>query len=598
MPRPKKKLFVHKTAREAWNFFRQKCGLDEKERDADFLEQLKEQLDPNASDLDEAIDKATNDELIVAIFSCVSAFVEMSKDILDFFKRAEVSKGAGQWALVIDDVPLGLEDFLEFVGQSEKAIKRIQRRQLTLGAAMRLLTIMRRDETSAASRARSAKVESESHLPYAEWPKALTAEKLPAQLRDMAEIGASLRSQLCQSGLTRNQLLEIEQPVLGPGAILDGRDLQYAERDFWFSAIIHGLDSAKNLQPRELEELGEKLSAVIGTLSLIYVPTEIEIGDLTKILSLPVWERRHEVYAVWIATRIVDAFPQGDTTIHNENGTIRFPFRKTKIASLPCEGGEIALYGERKQLLANPIGPGRKNATQPDFGLWSAIDEKHTCELIIEVKHYLQAAARPFTEALIDYARAHPAAQVVLVNYGPTSDMLDRLDKAEESVRDRCHLVGHLTPEKERTDEPIRGFVTKALRTLGRTERLLLIDVSGSMRPYVTVESFREWLLGHDNTDVIQVSMVALEELWTGPRTDAFPWLFNLKEWGIEDLAAAAQAAFHRARHNEELWIVTDESGCRGLDQSNQYIAERHSSNLPPNLILVSVKRQAKIVSH
>ena len=70
----------------------------------------------------------------------------------------------------------------------------------------------------------------------------------------------------------------------------------------------------------------------------------------------------------------------------------------------------IRLIGERRSTLSSPLGEGRKNGAQPDYGLWSNDAELERCILVVEVKHYAKAARRKFHEVVVDYATAHPFA--------------------------------------------------------------------------------------------------------------------------------------------------------------------------------------------
>ncbi len=83
-----------------------------------------------------------------------------------------------------------------------------------------------------------------------------------------------------------------------------------------------------------------------------------------------------------------------------------------------------------------------------------------TCKLVVEVKHYKSAKQRDFNDVLIDYARAHPTAEVLLVNYGRLGDVPDLGDA---SISSRCRQIGNLTSDNHRRRTIFRNVVANAV---------------------------------------------------------------------------------------------------------------------------------------
>ncbi len=167
------------------------------------------------------------------------------------------------------------------------------------------------------------------------------------------------------------------------------------------------------------------------------------MNDLDRFLSLPVWQKRHEIYAVWIFTEMVAAVDRHDLEVHHDHGRLAFEFRETRLATITSARPELELITERRSPLANPLGAGRNANVQPDFGVWTQASAGHRCTLVVEVKHYKRSANRSFSEVLADYAAAHQHAQIVLVNYGPIGDVLDCIPVIS---RARCVAIDRLTP--------------------------------------------------------------------------------------------------------------------------------------------------------
>jgi len=289
---------------------------------------------------------------------------------------------------------------------------------------------------------------------------------------------------------------------------------------------------------------------------------------------LPVWQRRHEVYAVWIAAQIVHFLPYKRTEVHHDNGAIVFAFKKTKLATAKMPGAEVVLYGERKQPLDHPIGAGRRRNVQPDFGLWAECGSQTRCLLIVEVKHYAKAAPRKFSEVLIDYARAHPEAEVVLVNYGPTTDMLDQLDEPEDPVAPRCHHIGQLTPLDRNACDRLAGLVQKALKEIESRAGHLLIDISGSMQELLLDDKFRNWLHGKENREIGKVTLADNRRVWDGPLDEAYTQISAHKDWSIERLEPIVRQLLIE---KIEIHFVTDTTGMEPLELADDLEVEAQS---------------------
>lgn len=584
------RTIVHDKALNAWKHFQEICGVEPTGRDVDFIEQLKEKLDPCSADLEAALVDCTNDELVRAIFECAAPFVSMSRDILAFFKRAGASRGRTNWSLIVDEVPFELQAFADFVSEARRSWGYFQRPRLDDTNAFELPKMLR----TSFSEPTEADVRrwSEAFLTakrYDTWPPSLDPATLPPELQEAAELGRAVLDQARALGLpARFEKSAFDAPR--PGFVFDPTMLATMENDHWLRNVIDGLARAKKLSPPKLAGLGIALADFFAHLPRELTPGEIEIEDLQRVLSLPVWKRRHEVYAIWIATQIVRALPEKQTEIQHDQGQIRFAFKKTKVASTSQGGGEIILYAERKQPLANPLGHGRKKNAQPDFGLWREDGAEPLCALIVEVKHYAQAASRSFSEALIDYARAHPDAEVVLVNYGPTADMIDVLDDSSEPVGKRCHHVADLTPLNPAAQRRLTAYVANAFDALRRNERTLLIDISGSMAIALRTEHFRQWLDGLGNDCVDRVILVDEECLWEGPLEETLARIASHTSWKGEDFVPIARRLL--SEHGE-LRVVTDGVGYHDLKSAGDLEVEIDLGGSPANLILAKVRTRS-----
>ena len=55
----------------------------------------------------------------------------------------------------------------------------------------------------------------------------------------------------------------------------------------------------------ERERFGAELAARYGRMGRRLVNADVEVADLEKLLSLPAWQKRHELYGVWVATEML-----------------------------------------------------------------------------------------------------------------------------------------------------------------------------------------------------------------------------------------------------------------------------------------------------
>ena len=167
--------------------------------------------------------------------------------------------------------------------------------------------------------------------------------------------------------------------------------------------------------------------------------------DFADIVNLPIWKKRHELYAVWVASRIADALSDLYWEWHPDGDTLRFPFAGVELATLrSIEGGTHIFWTEKRTELKGGGILGRKHI-QPDYRIMKVPTHRiESTSLVVECKQYRKWSRKNFGAALDDYANGCPAAPVVLVNYGPTDPTI--LDLVAPSRRNRTFLVGDFKP--------------------------------------------------------------------------------------------------------------------------------------------------------
>jgi hypothetical protein len=198
---------------------------------------------------------------------------------------------------------------------------------------------------------------------------------------------------------------------------------------------------------------------------------QTEVGlerDLRDLLNLPIWKRRHELYAVWVGSRIADALrrPRADglrkarLVWHPDGDTLRFPFSGAQLASAEVAKRRFEFWTEKKTPLSPSGVSGRRNI-QPDYRLDEMpVHRLKATRFVVECKQYLKWSIKNFGEALADYAAGCPEAVIVLVNYGPVPNDGDLLLRhIPYGDRIRTHAIGCYRPDNDEALEMLDKLI-------------------------------------------------------------------------------------------------------------------------------------------
>ena len=253
---------------------------------------------------------------------------------------------------------------------------------------------------------------------------------------------------------------------------------------------------------------------------------------------------------------------------------------------------KVSLISERRTSLSNPVGKGRKEAVQPDFGLWAYGLQHDYCVMVIEVKHYKRRSRRNFRDLLIDYANAHPKATVILVNYGPVGSKFDDLPR---EIEDRCRMIGPMNPEnpsKQREFmEVVRKCVGDPLTRPFDMERdelseVIVVDSSLSMRGILESSWFKELVNKLEDGD-FDVAVVDSEIREIVKPHDLMDWL-GKHEYGPKTFLSGPVEELLRCR--ESVSIVTDNEGLDSLASETANIRKQKVED-SPDVLLLQVSR-------
>jgi hypothetical protein len=205
------------------------------------------------------------------------------------------------------------------------------------------------------------------------------------------------------------------------------------------------------LMKENLEDLLPDLRNLFRDTTQDTVEISIPVQELLEIFSLPIWQRRSEVYAVWVGAKLIEVFGE-DARVHTVNQTLVFSFGGTHLATVRLtDGTHLTIWCEVRTHAKNLLGKGRKNAIQPDFVvLREPISDPASTALVLECKQYKKQNTREFAAAIVDYARTHTNAHVILVNYGAITEAVEAAVKAiDPSIASRTEPLGNFRPHSD-----------------------------------------------------------------------------------------------------------------------------------------------------
>lgn len=180
--------------------------------------------------------------------------------------------------------------------------------------------------------------------------------------------------------------------------------LWHLHSDHW-SVSIASKAYARAIQarvdPTLAERLTESLSRVLNDPAPLRRDAEVVVTEIEELLSLPIWNRRHELYSIWVLTQIIDGLGGARKFQFMLEGEIfHIPFSAKLLAVLQSMQPDVNVWSEVRYPLANPIGKSRKGGMQPDYSLAVDVQEPpQEAFALVECKQYLRASVKNFQAA-------------------------------------------------------------------------------------------------------------------------------------------------------------------------------------------------------
>ncbi len=453
------------SALEAWEQLLEN-GLETAGRDQDLVDLLRkvlvgEKLAQNREDLKIILRTVSLEEFVRAFFQVAAPYIDMLKDILKWFERAEATHGPHGWKMAWDGAEMEeLRSFRKWIATLEQGGELISYPALSNDECWRLLLIL---DNVAPVHNTLCLVRKQD---YQGLPSCINnfafsygidcyddIDTLPAPPESSGPVWMiwnvirRVLSQLIASGMDREKIRAAVRSGNYPVVAEDGfatSSIYARETDLWLLKLVSAYGTLCTLTAEQRDDALSYLDDWLKTLPTASYLIANSADALSAFLDLPLWRRRHEFYAAWIASKLVDACDGHEMILRSESGVIALPFRKTIVAELLTPSRHILMSEVRTQLEDPADKTKRKGNVQPDFTFWRADDGTDVCDLVVEVKHYLRPAKKSWVDVFTDYARAHPQAKVVLVNYGEAGSALESI--SDSALKERCLLIGDMRP--------------------------------------------------------------------------------------------------------------------------------------------------------
>ena len=344
---------------------------------------------------------------------------------------------------------------------------------------------------------------------------------------------------------------------------------------FGFSEHLLQLPVQERLQ--EAVHIIKEIQHLFSTIPYTQEEIEDQLKKLIEVLNLPFWKKRHELYQTWVLTQIDQALARYPPKIHHSKGTLIFKYNGTHLGTIETKEGRIHIWTELRSPLDNPVGEGRTGHIQPDYTLnYEPITDPSQTVVAVECKQYKQANAKNFANALIDYARGCPSANILLVTYGQVPQNL--LDRVDSYLRHRTQALGGFMPGNPEQIEIFRrrlldilpeprskGLVIEDITALRFS--LIVVDVSSSMDKLLDDQSILH-ILKRMITHSPSANLVAVDTSIKGEWTRAdsgVTELLNLPRKGGTELPQAL------ADYDlDESLVLTDSDGWSQLKKVAQ----------------------------
>lgn len=412
--------------------------------------------------------RISTEQFLIEVLQSQCGFALMMQHILEVLIKAEARRGGIELSVefkfdaVTDPIKATLQQFREIVQHTQYILEK--RPELPNCMVMNEISSLLRKLLTTPLKYRSG------HFPRVSAISPTGYSEVDAYLEILSSLVSDFRELWRSHGATRKELKNVadnKKKTDSESQVLIGQ--LYAATDFWDIQVLAGAQELSRqtvsgqLPMRNALEI---LQAVVSKLEWGAFWVEHTFQELLDLLTLPAWRRRHELYSVWVGTRILDVVERNaqEMYFHTVNGVLSFEFGGSRLASFNQDNRQLDVWAELRSGLVGKSAK-RKKGIQPDFRvLKTDLSKSINAQTIyiVECKHYLNSNTSNFTQAGVDYARSCPNSAVHIVNHGPAQE--SRLTAALPiELQTKVGFIGEATPQLEAVSGVLGNAIRRAL---------------------------------------------------------------------------------------------------------------------------------------
>jgi hypothetical protein len=450
----------------------------------------------------------STERLMIEVLKSQGGFARMMQDILDILITADARQASHRLSVefkfddVTDPIKATLEQFREVAHRIQRVLEK--RPKLPNDNLMWSLSEVLRSVLSEFPRHRPLDFPPVSAIP------STGHTGVDARLTCIVQLVSDFRVLWMRHGTTRQQVGEASRALRHTDANVGELGGQLgAATDYWDVGVLAGAQEfSRQVVSGQLdpEDAFEKLTEALSGIEWAENWVEHTIQELLDVLNLPAWRRRHELYSVWVGTKMLQVVERvaPDMRFHPVDGVLSFEFGGSRLATFNWDNKQFDIWAELRSALVGKSSK-RKKGIQPDFRVLQAALSKSAnaqTTYVLECKHYLNASISNFTHAAADYARSCPNAVVHVVNHGPADEpVLSAALPAE--LQSRARFIGSATPLQEAATQALSNAIRDALfpgRPLLAPSPSAFKPVTGKTVPPVLPDSVGYVLLEWDDS--------------------------------------------------------------------------------------------------
>lgn len=237
--------------------------------------------------------------------------------------------------------------------------------------------------------------------------------ELDKQLSQIALLVRDVQRLWKNHGADRRQVMDAANAMNGRSHMDETLQGQlFAASDYWsygMISMLHQLPMRIASSQLTSQTAHDELTRALSFLEWGDAWVERTVRELLDILALPAWQRRHELYSVWVGTRLLEVARAAESSMRFNlvDGKLSFAFGGSRLATYERQGQEYEIWAELRSKLKG-TSTKRKDNIQPDFRVVQAglSDTGDRTVYVLECKHYLRSSKTNFTTAAKDYAHS------------------------------------------------------------------------------------------------------------------------------------------------------------------------------------------------